>query len=77
MKKNSKKSARKSGQTKSAKFIALLQRNAGASIAELEKVVGWQSHSVRGFMSGTVKKKLGFEIVNEVIDGVRRYRIVG
>ena len=48
----------------------------GAPIDELIEATGWQSHSVRGFISGTVKKKLGLEVASEPgKDGVRRYRI--
>ena len=57
-----KKFAIKSNQTKSTKIASLLQRNTGATITELAKATGWQRHSVRGFMSGTLKKKLGLEI---------------
>ena len=40
------------------------------------EVTGWQAHSVRGFLSGTVKKKLGLPLVSDTgKDGVRRYRI--
>jgi hypothetical protein len=42
----------------------------------LSKVAGWQEHSVRGFISGTLKKRKGFDVLSEKDDkGVRRYRI--
>lgn len=49
-------------QTKTEKIVKLLQRNTGASIAELAKATGWQRHSIHGLMSGTLKKKQGLEI---------------
>lgn len=48
----------------------------GATIPMLMEATSWQAHSVRGFLSGTVKKKLGLTVVSEVgKDGQRRYRI--
>lgn len=62
--------------TKAAKILKLLRGRKGASIVQLEEATGWQAHSVRGFLSGTVKKKLGFNVTSEVgKDGVRRYRV--
>ena len=64
--------------TKAAKIIGLLQRNNGATIAELAKATSWQAHSVRGFMSGTLKKKKGIQINSSQDDGKpRRYFIDG
>lgn len=63
-------------ETKQGLLIALLSRPEGASIAEAAKAIGWQPHSVRGAISGSLKKKLGFAIVSEVEDGRGRvYRI--
>ena len=64
--------------TKSAAVLRLLRSAKGAGIEGLMKATGWQAHSVRGFLSATVKKKLGLAITSESgKDGVRRYRIEG
>ena len=64
--------------TKSASIIALLRRNNGATIAELTKATSWQAHSIRGFMSGTLKKKQGVLINSDQEEGKpRRYFIDG
>ena len=62
---------------KIATVIALLRRPDGARIDDLTAATGWQAHSVRGAMSGAIKKKLGFEISSEKAEGVRTYRIAG
>lgn len=62
--------------TKQERVLTLLNRTEGASINEIMMVTGWQQHSVRGFFAGTVKKKLGFNLVsNREGTEVRRYRI--
>ncbi len=63
--------------TKSAAVLALLRSKDGITITEIASATGWQNHSVRGFLSGTVKKKLGREVTSEVVDGERRYRMAG
>jgi hypothetical protein len=60
---------------KLASVIALLRRPKGANLAELCKATGWQAHSVRGAMSGAIKKKLGLKVTSEKSEGVRTYRI--
>jgi len=64
------------GGSKLDALIQLLQTKRGVTINDLAKATGWQTHSVRGAISGSLKKKLGLKIVSERIDGVRRYRIV-
>ncbi len=56
--------------------MALLERPKGASIAEMQKAMSWQAHSVRGFLAGTVKKMPGVILVSEKPEsGPRRYRV--
>ena len=63
-------------QTKQQTCLDLLSRREGATIEELQAATGWQQHSVRGFLAGAVKKKLGLTLVSEKPDaGPRRYRI--
>jgi hypothetical protein len=55
----------------------LVGRPEGATLSELMKETGWQAHSVRGFLSGTLKKKMGLPIHSaKSPDGARTYRIV-
>jgi len=54
-------------------LLDLLRRPYGASIGELSTALGWQTHSVRGAIAGTVKKKLGFPVTSETTD--RRGRV--
>jgi hypothetical protein len=62
--------------TKGAEITALLKRNGGATLDELTAATGWQAHSVRGFLSGALKKKLGYCVTSERSgEGARRYRI--
>jgi hypothetical protein len=64
--------------TKAEKVLALLRRPRGATIAELSTATGWQEHSVRGFISGTLKKRRGLDVVSEKKDrAARRYRLGG
>lgn len=64
------------GKSKKDTCIALLKRARGASLAELQKATGWQAHSVRGFLSGTVKKLPGLALVSKQTEGAaRRYHI--
>lgn len=51
--------------TKQAALIALLQRPKGASVAEAVSVLGWQPHTLRGAISGALKKRLGLAVVTD------------
>jgi hypothetical protein len=62
--------------TKQERVLGLLSRPEGASIEEMMQATNWQQHSVRGFLAGTVKKKLGFSLSSaKTADGVRRYHV--
>lgn len=62
--------------TKSAQVVALLERSAGASVQEMMKATGWQAHSVRGFMAGSLKRQGKAVTSNMSKDGERRYMLV-
>jgi hypothetical protein len=61
--------------TKHARIIAILRSPAGATIAALVTATQWQQHSLRGFLAGVVRKKLGLNLVSEQTDKGRVYRI--
>ena|ERR1700729_1997902 len=62
--------------SKTAKILALLKRPGGASLPQLQTATDWQAHSVRGFLSGAVKKKMGLRVISaKLADGTRTYRI--
>ena len=62
--------------SKTAKVLDLLKRHEGASMKELLKSTGWQPHSVRGFLSGTIRKKMGMTVTStKTEDGERTYSI--
>jgi hypothetical protein len=68
-------SNRTKSDSKQDRIVALLQRPEGATLDVLVKETQWQKHSVRGFLAGTVRKKLKLPLLSEKIDGVRNYRI--
>ncbi len=61
--------------TKHARIIAMLRIPAGTTIAAIMTATHWQQHSVRGFLAGVVRKKLGLNLVSEQTDKGRVYRI--
>lgn len=63
--------------TKLLVIIAMLRRPDGATIAELVDATGWRPDSVRGTISGAIKKRRLMNVITEVANGVRTYRITG
>lgn len=63
--------------TKQDQVLALLRRPNGASVAEIVEATDWQPHSVRGFMSGALKRRLGIDVVSnkDAKTGERRYHV--
>jgi hypothetical protein len=61
--------------TKHARIITMLRAPAGTTIAAIMTVTEWQQHSVRGFLAGVVRKKLGLNLISEQTDKGRIYRI--
>jgi len=62
--------------SKAAKILDLLKRPEGATLKGLMKATDWQAHSVRGFLSGTIRKKLGLNVVStKGENGERTYSV--
>jgi hypothetical protein len=60
--------------SKQARVIGLLQRPEGATIDEMAAAMGWQRHTVRGLISGALKKRLGLQVTSEKTERGRLYR---
>lgn len=70
------KTARTRPDSKQALVIGLLQRPEGATIAQIVEATGWQQHTCRGTLAGTLKKRLGLTINSSKETGCQRvYRI--
>ncbi|ABE61712.1 conserved hypothetical protein [Nitrobacter hamburgensis X14] len=67
----------RSSPSKQDSVLTLLQRAKGVTIPEITEATGWQPHSVRGFLSGVVKKKLKLKIETSKDGSDRTYRIKG
>jgi hypothetical protein len=63
--------------TKQAKMIDLMKRPEGATVEQIAKATGWQHHTIRGAISGALKKKLGLKVEATREDGGTVYRIAG
>ena len=61
--------------TKQSAALDMLRSPGGATIAALTKATGWQSHSVRGFLAGVVRKRLKLDLKSAVVEGIRIYQI--
>ena len=62
--------------TKQERVLALLRQSGGASLDDIVDVTDWRIHSIRGFLAGTVKKKLGYALSSaRGADNVLRYKI--
>jgi Protein of unknown function (DUF3489) len=68
-------SGRRDPNSKRDQIVTLLRQPKGATLDVLVKTTGWQKHSVRGFLAGTVRKKLKLPLISEKVDGIRTYRI--
>ena len=61
--------------TKLGAVIALMREPEGATLDQLMAATGWQAHSVRGVISGAIRKKLGLTVISERTGEIRTYRI--
>jgi hypothetical protein len=62
--------------SKTSACLALLQRPEGATIGELQEISGWQPHSVRSFLAGTIKKRLQLQVASAKEERGRVYRVL-
>ncbi len=60
---------------KLAILVGLMQRQEGATLAAMGDATRWQAHSVRGALSGALRKKHRLVITTEVVEGIRTYRL--
>jgi hypothetical protein len=68
--------ANKNSRSKSDLVLRAMRRKSGVSLNELCKLTGWQAHSVRGFLSGTARKKVGHDVIRRTdAKGITRYSI--
>jgi hypothetical protein len=64
--------------SKTEHVLEMLRQPGGATLEAIMKATDWQAHSVRGFLSGTIRKKMGLEVTStKGEDGERTYSIRG
>lgn len=61
--------------TKQTDVLVLLSSPSGTTIEKMMKATGWQQHSVRGFLAGVVRKKLKLDLISELTESGRVYRL--
>ena len=74
---SSKAGPRARASSKKADILALLQRRGGATLEELMLATGWQAHSIRGFISGAIGKKMGLAVESAKREGGGRVYAIG
>jgi hypothetical protein len=62
-------------ESKKARLIAMLRAPGGVTTEAMARAAKWQPHSVRGFLAGVVRKKLGLNLISAAGDSGRVYRI--
>ena len=72
---NAAKMGQASCNSKQSSVPAMLRSPAGATIAAIAKLTGWQQHSVRGFLAGVVRKRLKLKLTSKKMNGNRIYQI--
>lgn len=61
--------------TSTARLVTLLREDGGKTAIELATAVGWQVHSIRGLISGTLKKRTDLQVTATRVNGVTRYSV--
>jgi hypothetical protein len=62
--------------TKQSQLISMLGSSSGATLVQMMTLTGWQAHTMRGMLSGSLRKRLGLDVQSRMEEGVRVYRIV-